>query len=121
MWTHLPEKVRGTNLRDIKSDIPRVIYAPGGGVVHPEAVRQQQQRRRRSSRHCPSLPVKEVLFFLKTSGSTNKTSLFQLEISILRSWAYNAIQVSSDIISSVSMLFSVTVSVVQITSVCVQN
>ncbi len=31
MWTHLPEKVRGTNLRDIKSDIPRVIYAPGGG------------------------------------------------------------------------------------------
>ncbi len=27
MRTHLPEKVRGTNLRNIKS-VPRVIYTP---------------------------------------------------------------------------------------------
>ncbi len=32
MRTHLPEKVRGTDLRDIKSvggHVPRMIYAPG--------------------------------------------------------------------------------------------
>ncbi len=34
MRTHLPEKVRGTNLRDIKSvqGVPHVIYAPANGL-----------------------------------------------------------------------------------------
>ncbi len=44
MRTHLSEKVRGTNLRDVKSGgghVPRIIYAPGFGehlFVHPSIV-----------------------------------------------------------------------------------
>ncbi len=92
-----------------------------GGGNEPGSCSIITTKKKKKKQTLPISTSKEVLFFHMTSGSTNKTSLFQLEMSILRSWAYNAIQVSSDIISSVSMLFSVTVSVVQITSVCVQN